>query len=107
MVSDLGGMREIVEGAGVGSLFTPGDAISVRRALRTVTEALEEGSLNAFDATRFLGEGDEDLYVRRLLGIYGADAAGDGRESHDGADRPHAAAMPWPGHSTREAGPRA
>jgi glycosyltransferase involved in cell wall biosynthesis len=70
LVSDLGGMREVVRASGTGFVFTPGSAQSLRRVLGEIDAAFRAGSLNAFDARPFLGGRSEEAYVERLLATY-------------------------------------
>ena len=72
LVSNVGGMREIVDAAGVGHTFTPGDAVSLSVALGKISAAHADGSLNAFDLEAFLAPRSEESYVRTLLRAYEA-----------------------------------
>jgi glycosyltransferase involved in cell wall biosynthesis len=70
LVSDVGGMSEIVEEAGVGFTFDPDAERGVGEAIGRVVDAFEGGTLNDFDVTAFLEERDERTYVNRLIGAY-------------------------------------
>jgi len=70
LVADRGGMREIVQDAGVGYRFAPDDATSLAEQLRAIREAHAAGTLNAFDASTFLAGRDEASYLARLLRAY-------------------------------------
>src|SRR4029079_5790084 len=59
LVADRGGMREIVQDAGVGYRFRPDDPASLADQLRAVRDAHTAGTLNGFDATAFLAGRDE------------------------------------------------
>lgn len=82
LVCDLGGMREIVEDAGVGFRFTAGDPEGLALALSRVEAAFRDGSLNRFDASGFLGDRSEHLYTERLLAAY------EGRPCESSSSRP-------------------
>lgn len=71
LVSNLGGMREIVESAGVGFVFDPLDPSDLCRALDRVVAAFREGTLNDFDVSAFLGQRGEQAYVDRLVEAFG------------------------------------
>ena len=71
LVSDLGGMREMVETSRVGFRFTPGDGQSLESALRTIRANFDSGTLNDFDASLFLKQRTCDSYMNGLLEIYG------------------------------------
>ena len=73
LVSDLGGMKEIVESAGVGQVFAPGDGNSLDLALRKIESEFKAGRLNQFDATSFLDERSAENHLQTLLAIYGAE----------------------------------
>jgi glycosyltransferase involved in cell wall biosynthesis len=70
LVTDRGGMREIVQDAGVGYRFVPDDAASLAEQLRLIREAHAAGTLNAFDATAFLAGRDETSYLAGVLRAY-------------------------------------
>jgi len=70
LVSDRGGAREVVEAAGVGYIFTPGDAVSLAERLTEITAAHRAGCLNRFDVGPFLEQRSESAYLRGLLGVY-------------------------------------
>ena len=74
LVADRGGMREIVEDAGVGYRFRPDDAVSLAEQLRTIRDAHATGTLNAFDATAFLAGRDEASYLAGILRAYAGEA---------------------------------
>jgi len=70
LVADRGGMREIVQDAGVGYRFIPDDAASLGDQLRAIRGAHAAGTLNAFDATTFLAGRDEASYLAGVLRAY-------------------------------------
>lgn len=70
LVSDLGGMREIVDESGVGYCFDPTDADSLRQQLAAITARHAAGELNIFDPAPFLHERSPEVYLERLLAIY-------------------------------------
>jgi glycosyltransferase involved in cell wall biosynthesis len=70
LTCDMGGMAEIVETAGIGYLFTPGDAQSLERALDEIIAAHRQDRLNTFDASRFLMQRSEQAYFDGLLQAY-------------------------------------
>jgi glycosyltransferase involved in cell wall biosynthesis len=73
LVADRGGMREIVEDAGVGYRFRPDDAASLADQLRAVRNAHAAGMLNSFDTTAFLAGRDEASYLAGVLRAYAGD----------------------------------
>ncbi|HEX3150225.1 MAG TPA: glycosyltransferase [Gemmataceae bacterium] len=70
LVVDRGGMREIVEDAGVGFRFKPDDAASVAEQLRLIQQAHTAGTLNNFDASAFLAGRNEATYLKGILMAY-------------------------------------
>jgi glycosyltransferase involved in cell wall biosynthesis len=70
LVSQSGGMAEIVQASDVGFTFAPRDAASLRHALKGIAEQHLDGSLNAFDLGTFLEQRSEETYVANLLSIY-------------------------------------
>jgi glycosyltransferase involved in cell wall biosynthesis len=74
LVTDRGGMREIVQDAGVGYRFVPDDAASLADRLRAIRTAHAAGTLNAFDATAFLAGRDEASYLAGVLRAYTGEA---------------------------------
>lgn len=70
LVADRGGMREIVQDAGVGYRFTPDDAANLADQLRAIRDAHAAGTLNAFDAAAFLAGRDEASYLAGVLRAY-------------------------------------
>lgn len=70
LVSDFGGMKEIVECAGVGFMFTPGNPQSLAEALDRVVACFGHGTLNEFDVSRYLSEHNEQAYLDRLIRAY-------------------------------------
>ena len=70
LASDLGGMREIIEQAGVGYLFDPTDAASLARQVARITADHAAGVLNRFDVSAFLAARGEESYLRGLLRVY-------------------------------------
>jgi glycosyltransferase involved in cell wall biosynthesis len=73
LVADRGGMREIVQDAGVGYRFQPDDPASLADQLRAIRDAHTAGTLNAFDATGFLAGRDEASYLAGVLRAYAGD----------------------------------
>ncbi len=71
LVSDLGGMREIVADAGVGFVFDPRDPRSLRQALARIVDAFRDGTLNGFDVSGFLRQRGTEAYVDRLVETFG------------------------------------
>jgi glycosyltransferase involved in cell wall biosynthesis len=74
LVTDGGGGREIVEEAGVGSVYDPQDPASLAAALDRLQDAHEAGDLNRFDVTDFLAARTEDRVLAGLESIYAASA---------------------------------
>ena len=74
LVADRGGMREIVQDAGVGYRFVPDDAASLADQLRAIRAAHAAGTLNAFDAAAFLAGRDESSYLAGVLRAYTGEA---------------------------------
>jgi glycosyltransferase involved in cell wall biosynthesis len=74
LVADRGGMREIVEDAGIGYRFVPNDAVSLAEQLRAILAAHAAGTLNTFDATNFLAGRNESSYLAGLTRAYGGGA---------------------------------
>ena len=70
LVSDLGGMREIVDDSGVGFTFAPGDAAGLAASLEQISEAFRAGTLNGFDASAFLDARSESRYLDAILATY-------------------------------------
>jgi glycosyltransferase involved in cell wall biosynthesis len=70
LVSDRGGMRELVDDTGIGHTFTPHDPASLALALNQLTQALDTRRLNDFDLTPFLADRAPARYLHRLLAIY-------------------------------------
>jgi glycosyltransferase involved in cell wall biosynthesis len=75
LVADRGGMREIVEDAGIGYRFAPDDAASMAEQLARISAALQAGTLNSFDVTEFLTSRNEAAYVDRILRVYAGEPA--------------------------------
>ena len=71
LVSDLGGMREIVDESGVGFVFEPGDRAGLARIFDRIEQARGDGTLNRFDATAFLEARSESRYLAAVLDAYG------------------------------------
>lgn len=70
LVSDVGGMREIVEQAGCGFAFDPDAEGGLDAALGRIVDAFEAGTLNDFDVSAFLEDRNEQTYVNRLIDAY-------------------------------------
>ena len=75
LAADRGGMREIVDDAGVGFRFTPDDPASVAEQLERIATAHAAGTLNRFDASDFLTSRSEAAYIERLLQAYAGEPA--------------------------------
>jgi glycosyltransferase involved in cell wall biosynthesis len=75
LVADGGGGREIVEEAGVGTVYDPEDDASLAAALAKIHDAHETGGLNQFDVIDFLAARDEESFFTRLETIYAAPTA--------------------------------
>lgn len=70
LVSDHGGMRELVLDAGIGYRFRPNDPQSVTKQVREIEAAHATGTLNAFDAQPFLATRTEDAFLDGLQRAY-------------------------------------
>lgn len=70
LVADYGGMREIVEDAGVGYRFHPDLPDTLAEQLRLIRQAHAAGTLNAFDPSAFLAARTEATYLAGLLRAY-------------------------------------
>ena len=70
LVSDYGGMREIVQDSGVGFVFDPGEPENIAVAWKSIEREFQEQTLNAFDVSHFLAERSENAYRDALLRIY-------------------------------------
>ena len=70
LTSDLGGMRETVETAGVGFTMTAGDPASLGEALDRIERAHAGGTLNDFDVSHLLESRSENAYTDALLELY-------------------------------------
>jgi glycosyltransferase involved in cell wall biosynthesis len=70
LVSDHGGMRELVLDAGIGFRFLPNDAQSLTNQVREIEDAHATGTLNAFDAQPFLATRTEDAFLEGLQRAY-------------------------------------
>ena len=70
VVSNLGGMKEIVETFGVGYMFDIHDHASIEAALRSVEADHATARLNAFDVRAQLRLRSDDVYIDRLLSLY-------------------------------------
>ena len=66
-----GAMREIVQTAGVGFLYTHDDANDLASRLDLIQLEFDQGRLNRFDVTPFLQERSEARYREQLLRLYG------------------------------------
>ena len=74
LVADRGGMREIVQDAGVGYRFRSDDPASLADQLRAIRDAHTAGTLNAFNATAFLAGRDEASYLAGVLRAYAGES---------------------------------
>jgi glycosyltransferase involved in cell wall biosynthesis len=70
LVSQLGGMREVVEDLGVGWMFDPNDLDSLHAAVHQIIAQHQAGNLNRFDAATVLRGRDSQHYVATLMSIY-------------------------------------
>jgi len=75
LVSDRGAPKEIVQISGIGHVFTPGDAVSLGKALAEIACQHRAGTLNDFDASAFLAQCSEQSYLEKLLAVYELRAA--------------------------------
>ena len=75
LVTDLGGMREIVVDACVGFRFAPDDPAGVADQLQRIADAHRGGRLNTFDASGFFDSRNETAYLDRLLRLYNGEPA--------------------------------
>lgn len=71
LVSNFGGMREIVEQAGVGYMFNPNEAKSLQSTMDKIVKAFVDGEINRFCVSSFLSDRDEESYVDQLMQVYG------------------------------------
>ncbi len=76
LASDRGGMREIVQSAGVGYLFDPDSPASLAQKLEEIARAFRSGTLNEFELDVFLRSRSESAYLQRLLDLYETTACG-------------------------------
>jgi glycosyltransferase involved in cell wall biosynthesis len=74
LAAGRGALRELVEDAGVGYLFPPGDANSLAIQLDRIRRAHQAGTLNRFDVAPFLAARSESAYVEALWDVYGGAA---------------------------------
>jgi glycosyltransferase involved in cell wall biosynthesis len=70
LVSDRGAAREIVDDSGVGFLFDIDDAENLAEKARLIQTSHGNGTLNGFDAAKFLATRSESSYVEQLLEAY-------------------------------------
>jgi glycosyltransferase involved in cell wall biosynthesis len=70
LASNFGGMREIVESAGVGYLFDPVRPQSLLEQLTRIEVDHREGRLNRFEIASFLAARTESYYLAGLLQAY-------------------------------------
>lgn len=70
LVTDRGGMREIVLDAGVGYRFVQDNAESVRVQLHAIYVAHRGGQLNAFDVTKLMQQRNESNYIDAIERAY-------------------------------------
>jgi glycosyltransferase involved in cell wall biosynthesis len=70
LTSNVGGPGEIVRESGVGYVFTPGDADSLRTALRRAAADFKRGCLNDFDVSEFLASRSVEVVARRIAAVY-------------------------------------
>jgi len=75
LVADRGGMREIVDDAGVGYRFAPDDSKSLAEGLKQIAADHVAGMLNAYDVSAFLTSRSESVYLERLLRVYSGEPA--------------------------------
>lgn len=72
LTSHQGGPGEIVHDSGVGYTFPAGDQRGFDAALNEVLAAHAAGTLNQFDASKFLDDHSEQRYVDRVGAVYRA-----------------------------------
>ncbi|MHC5026485.1 MAG: glycosyltransferase [Planctomycetota bacterium] len=70
LTTNLGGMAEIVEDAGTGWTFAPGDGAGLKAALDEIAAAHANDTLNHFDVSPLLDACAADVVVDRLVEIY-------------------------------------
>jgi len=75
LASDRGACRELIEDAGAGYLFPPGDANNLALQLDRIHRAHQTGTLNRFDVSHLLAARSDAAYVEALWQIYRGDAA--------------------------------
>jgi glycosyltransferase involved in cell wall biosynthesis len=74
LASDRGACRELIEDAGAGYLFPPGDANNLAMQLDRIHRAHAAGTLNRFDVSHLLAARSDAAYVEALWEIYRGDA---------------------------------
>jgi glycosyltransferase involved in cell wall biosynthesis len=77
LVSDFGGMQEVVREAGVGSTFDPEVPATLAAAIEDIAARHAAGTLNRFDVRTYLDDRSEATYFDRLLAYYHGDAGPD------------------------------
>ena len=70
LTPDLGGMREIVEESGCGTLYEPGNRESLAAAVEELAKKKADGLLSRADASQYLRSRGEKQYFESLLRIY-------------------------------------
>ena len=70
LAAGRGALRELVEDAGAGYLFPPGDANNLAIQLDRIRRANQTGTLNRFDVSPFLAARSETAYVETLWKVY-------------------------------------
>ncbi len=70
LASDRGACRELIEDAGAGYLFPPGDANNLAMQLVRIRQAHQAGTLNRFNVSHLLAARSDAAYVAALWQIY-------------------------------------
>lgn len=73
LVSDCGGMREVVQVAGTGFKFVPSNQASLRDAIVGIHHQFAQGTLNSFTLSNELSQRDESWYIGKLMNLYRCD----------------------------------
>lgn len=73
LVCGVGGMKEIVQSAGVGYMFMAGDPRSLHAALDKISRDHRHAHLNDFNVSLFLKQRSEQAYLAGLVQAYAGD----------------------------------
>lgn len=71
LTTNLGGMRETVSSSGIGYLFQHDRPETLVAALNDIRQDFHAGILNSFDVSEYLGQRNREVYLQRLLDLYG------------------------------------